>query len=618
MANTLDSEWNVFLNSLEENNYREEKKYFEAIKSVSDITLDMIDKLKERENINKSIEIIVNFIEKHKDYYELSKIEGFRINDGNITGRDFYYYIADQQIKATVYYARYLNFIVSCKITSEREKKIRERLQMICKKLCVQQNCFENRVDDICNCLIKCIESNSIPLSEISEKELVIDDLKNIRIELLQYLEECNLSTNVAYKMYMMLNNMMHEIRFFGAAYQYLWHWKYQCKTLYRSGSLESSKDDKRDELIPIYNFMKNMFEECISHMNSPSQIRHSFSENLLIDVYKYLILKKGKSENYNIKNENGLNITSESIKNESEVDFYVIKDASINSIFVNKQSQDFYSCIQNNKEILANCAYSVEVYPQDFCGEKNDKGTVKGMRDTLLPLYFASWDISNVSLSRTKVADDKEVITYGTCYENEVEIESDSNILFANGKSGTLFKIHLNKFDIICLLLKIYYKKKKYVEENEKVIYVVKSLVNKIMENMKYNDELKGRFQEFYDGKDEWCQQLVWNKISSNQFTIDVSVKKEYMNQMSDDDKKTIAIASKQLDDIIKYNVEEYLKNRYEEILNKKNTKIDFIMSTMKDNDFNFWLVSQYNEYMVNEEDAEIAMLKYIIFKEA
>lgn len=443
MSNDLERKWSNFLTSLE-NNHCEEKNYFEAIKYVSDIDSKTIDDEEIREKINGYIETIVQFIGKHKNYYELSNVKGFKKNDGSIRGRDYYYYIADQQIKATVYYARYLNFIEGCEITAERDLDVRVRLQNICDEHGVQLDCSnkDNKVECICKSLVEHIETNDFPAMKTLEKEvleqvdnqsgnfedtdsqvsnlgdngqLTLDELKSIRIELLRYGEEYKISNNIDYRLYMMLNNMMHEIRFWGAAYQYLWHWKSYKKTLYRSGLLEKKdaekKQDKNDD-IAVHKFMKDMFQECIDHMNSPSLSRHSFSENLLIDVYKYLILEK---EEHNalikIKDENGLCIVCKSIKNEKEVEFHIIKGASINSIFVDGSDQDFSTFIQNNK-IPVDYGYTVEIYPQELQGETNDKGTIKGMRDTLLPLYFKSWGI-DASLSRTKVADDKEVITY-------------------------------------------------------------------------------------------------------------------------------------------------------------------------------------------------------------
>ena len=641
MSNDLERKWSNFLTSLE-NNHCEEKNYFEAIKYVSDIDSKTIDDEEIREKINGYIETIVQFIGKHKNYYELSNVKGFKKNDGSIRGRDYYYYIADQQIKATVYYARYLNFIEGCEITAERDLDVRVRLQNICDEHGVQLDCSnkDNKVECICKSLVEHIETNDFPAMKTLEKEvleqvdnqsgnfedtdsqvsnlgdngqLTLDELKSIRIELLRYGEEYKISNNIDYRLYMMLNNMMHEIRFWGAAYQYLWHWKSYKKTLYRSGLLEKKdaekKQDKNDD-IAVHKFMKDMFQECIDHMNSPSLSRHSFSENLLIDVYKYLILEK---EEHNalikIKDENGLCIVCKSIKNEKEVEFHIIKGASINSIFVDGSDQDFSTFIQNNK-IRVDYGYTVEIYPQELQGETNDKGTIKGMRDTLLPLYFKSWGI-DASLSRTKVADDKEVITYGKCYSDSVKLDAENKSSFIEKKDGTLFSMNLKKDDIIKLLLLLYQKKKDSDE-------AIKILVGKIVNGMNYNPGLKGKFKSFYEGADIWRQQLIWNKNDGAPFKIDINVNKDYLDQMSVDARKDLKSASDTIINKVRESISDFLTNRYAYILAEDNTKIEFIMSTIEYKDFNFWLVSQYNEYMVNIEDPEIAMLKYIVFKEA
>lgn len=87
MSNDLERKWSNFLTSLE-NNHCEEKNYFEAIKYVSDIDSKTIDDEEIREKINGYIETIVQFIGKHKNYYELSNVKGFKKNDGSIRGRN--------------------------------------------------------------------------------------------------------------------------------------------------------------------------------------------------------------------------------------------------------------------------------------------------------------------------------------------------------------------------------------------------------------------------------------------------------------------------------------------------------------------------------------------------
>jgi len=134
----------------------------------------------------------------------------------------------------------------------------------------------------------------------------------------------------------------------------------------------------------------------------------------------------------------------------------------------------------------------------------------------------------------------------------------------------------------------------------------------------MNYNPGLKGKFKSFYEGADIWRQQLIWNKSDGAPFKIDINVNKDYLDQMSVDARKDLKSASDTIIDKVRESISDFLTNRYAYILAEDNTKIEFIMSTIEYKDFNFWLVSQYNEYMVNIEDPEIAMLKYIVFKEA
>lgn len=113
----VEEKWDIFLENLDDSIDfdKELKGYLRAIKKVSQIKAEDIDKTKKRTEINKDLEIIVDFIEKYKeDYYEIGLIKGFKMNDNNgekIEGRDYYYYIADQKMKASVYYVRYRNYI---------------------------------------------------------------------------------------------------------------------------------------------------------------------------------------------------------------------------------------------------------------------------------------------------------------------------------------------------------------------------------------------------------------------------------------------------------------------------------------------------------------------------
>lgn len=120
--------WEDFLCELNENDEfdRELKKYLNAIKYISEINIDSIDN--DKDSIFKNLEILGEFINKFKtDYYEIGMIRGFANNIDEIKkldGRDYYYFMADKKMKASVYYMRYLNFIY--RTWSLEEQKIDE------------------------------------------------------------------------------------------------------------------------------------------------------------------------------------------------------------------------------------------------------------------------------------------------------------------------------------------------------------------------------------------------------------------------------------------------------------------------------------------------------------
>lgn len=622
-TNTVEEKWKSFIDSMKEDKYQGVKNYFEAIKYISDIDIDKIDNPEIRNEIDEKIGIIEEFINTNKAYYELGNIKGFEVK--KITGRDYYYYIADQHIKATVYYARYLNFINNCEIQEKHKKEVIDKLDRYYQVFLNEEGFKNESVEKGCEKIIEAIEGKTIEFEKIIEaierktiefengnKENINDLLETKRIELIRYMEEWKLANNLDYKIYMMLNNMMREVRFFGAAYQYLWHWNQHKTTLYRSGSLDVVSKEEAQQSLEKKDILKNMFSACVDHMNSPSKPSkklYSFSENLLLDIYKYLILKQTENNTIVIYNENGLRITCNAITNTASEEFHIIKDASINSIFVEGKIYSFYEYIINSEIPKSDIAYSVEMYPQDLLGERNEKGTVKGMRDKLLPVYFASWGI-DVSLSRTKVADDKEVITYGECYTEKVTIDSNS-LDFTSSSEGTLFTISLYKEDIIYLLLKIYEKK-----ENAKDDEIVEKIVDSIWTTLIYCESLKGKFTKFYEkSESSWKQTLIYKK--ENSFKIEINANRDYLDSInkSNSDEKT---ARETMKKDIEEHVREYLKLRYKGILNSNSVKGNFILSTIGDNEFKFWSVSQYNKYKAEQEDSELAMLKYIIFKEA
>ena len=651
--------WDNFIKELEKKHdeehndfYLEVRDYFDAIKAVSCITADDIDdqnkKDETRNKIESNIETIVDFLNSHKDYYELANIKGFKKSEKKIKGRDYYFYIADQQMKATVYYARYLNFINECKTLSDKDKKdVNDKIDQYSKLLGIkneenEKNGKKEDVPEKCSNIITVIEEK-IYFNDIKKlRELVLvykkpfdsneeideeklnDSLKNIQNELLRYAEEWKIANDLNYKIYMMLNNMLREIRFFGAAFQYLWHWNKHKKNLYRSGTMEKQEEEEPiNSVSPKKEKLSKMFKDCIGHMNQPSEKRHtfSFSENLLLDIYKYLVLKKPEKET-NINLDNGLSMSC-TIENDKKEYFYIIKNASVNSIYLVDGTEDIsfydYAIKEGDSDIAG---YLVELFPQQgFEGEKNSKGTVKGMRDSFLPAYFDSWDIDvHAQFSKTKVADDKEVITYGKCYDKQEDF--DENIDFEQSDDGTLFKMELTKNDILRLLLNIYTKRKKKDSPEEAAEEIARKIGDRMYD--KYTQNWK-KFSSFFgEGTDEeWQENFRIGCVRENEFEIKIKADSDYKNyisskvltkeqgQSSDIDKADVMIGE------IKSKIESYFKKRYSEDI-KNSKKADFIIKTLSDEELNFNLISHYSEYMPDQEDSEITMLKRIIFKEA
>ena len=237
--------WTIFLNKLNDNDEFDKnlKKYLEAIKCVSEISVKRIDLLEEREKINEYLNCIVKFIKSYSEkYYEIGLIKGFKINEKlpngewKIDGRDYYYYIADQKMKASVYYVRYLNFIDN-HMNMEKEANY-EIQEYICK--------IKNMINSNTDISVENIISVLDELIEVSEENLklrqkCIDCIGRIRANDVEYLK------------YMMFNNMMREIKYIGAAYQYLWHWELKTKNLFRFVSYDGKENAIEDDCSKKY-----------------------------------------------------------------------------------------------------------------------------------------------------------------------------------------------------------------------------------------------------------------------------------------------------------------------------------------------------------------------------
>lgn len=607
----LEQIWDEFVNNLNDEGFDGDlREYLNAIKFISAIDILQIDESEYRNDIEKKISKIVQFIDNYKkEYYEISCIKGFKCM-GNINGRDYYYYIADQQVKASVYYVRYLNFLYKSHLDQITIKDIYIK---ICE---FKEKAYENCEITVAQIKKECEEiineiNNGICKLEQEDNENSVLNKEDIKHQCIKYLNEIELSENIEYKKYLMFNNMMREIRFFGAAYQYLWHWKKEKKTLYRCGDLAGQSIEELPKSKQEY--IKKMFNNSINHMNSPSNIRHSFSENLLLDIYKYLILPKQESNQLiytDVFDQDGIEIKSYLLENNKTVEFNIIKEADINSIYMNKEVKSFHEFIIGETPSSYDLPFTVEMYPQSLEGERNDKETTKGMRDTLLPIYFHTWGI-DCSLSKTKVADDKEVITYGRCYKNIEDIDNVKSLEnYEQYDSGTLFTMAFDKEDIMYLLLKINERKNKMIEDIVKIIIEKMSLL-----------KVEGSFDQLYSASIQFCKhKLVFDVNKENKFEMEVTTgSNHFQNGYIDEknEKLSMDTAKKVFVKKVKENTKNYLINRYSNINKNKSLKGDFVLSTMKNDNYNFLLVKQYTEYMVNMEDAEIAMLKHLIFKE-
>lgn len=611
----LEELWEEFIDNLSCEGFDADlKKYLNAIKCLAAIDISNIDNEEYRKNIDSQIDQIVDFIEKHeKNYYEISCSKGFKKNnDKSISGRDYYYYIADQQVKASVYYVRYLNFLERSQLDDMRKNEIIHNLNiyknfLICNKSDDSQKEPVVDIERECENLINIINNTSYTNETSNEDAPLSMDIEDMKHQCIQYLDEIKLSQDIEYKKYMMFNNMMREIRFFGAAYQYLWHWKKEKKTLYRCGNLECEKSE--NPLDSKEEYIKNMFKNCISHMNSPSKSKHSYSENLLLDIYKYLVLPKQEESNKDntcVLTENEISITSCLLKNDNTVVFNIIKEADVNSIFVDAASKSFHDFIVGKNLQRYDLPYTVEMYPQSLCGERNDKGTTKGMRDWLLPAYFNSWGI-DCNFSKTKVADDKEVITYGKCYSEKVNVYENTNCIYKDFNSGTLFSMILDKEDVIYLLLKIFEQKQKKLDD----------IIEAIVRNFSWMDKYQ-TFENCYKSNNEYKIDARFYKDNVTGLLFEVVIKGSHFegNNYLDENNEKISVeaAMKKCKKHIKSKIEACLRERYNNICATEHTKSDFILTTMREDEYCFDLIKKYNEYLIGDE--EITMLKYLIFK--
>ena len=589
--------WKDFLEKLDNDKEfdRELKDYLDAIKAVSEISVGELNSHENREKLST----IENFINKYKDdYYELSLIRGFKVKEG-LDEKDYRYYIADQKMKASVYYVRYLNFISKNYSNIENTKQLDEHIKQLDEELKKRNKDININKDNI----VQIIDN-------------YMEDTKENRIfrqNCLDCIERLKMG-NINYLKYMLFNNVMKEIRYIGSAYQFLWHWESKKKTIYRAGTIEYNSD----KYINITNqnlLLKNMLSDSVFHMNSPSKCLHSYSENLLLDIYKYLVLER---DNNVVETKEKIYVDNRFIEieitiphNNNSVCFYILKEASINCIFIDGKVmpfQDFAIC--ENIGDLKEFSYSVEVFPQSLYGEKNAKSTTKYLRDIYFPEYFNSLGLDG-NLAKNKIADDKEVITYGKYYQEKITVDSEK-LEFDGYKAGTLFCMTLTKEDVLCLILRVGLKKYKSLD------YIINIILSDNYFGWK-NVVFKADYEENNNSTFTCnCHQknAIWN---ANTYNAQIIVNNEYFNEFVDKNGERLSLdkAEEKMKEEIKKYLFEYLYNRYNSVIEDDKNKVEFILSTVTEDDYDFGLVSQYNEYMKDTEDHEIAILKEIIFKE-
>lgn len=594
--------WDTFLERLEDGNEfdKQLKEYLSAIKYVSEIKEEKIDDDIVRNEINEKIRLIVKFIEQYgEDYYEIGLIKGFKINKKSnfeqweIDGRDYYYYIADQKIKASVYYVRYLNFINRYFSGNENaEKYLETRILQI-------QSGLDNLKKSI-----KVTKDNVIGIIDDEMEET--DENKKLREECIECINQIK-TKDINYLKYMLFNNMMREMRYLGAAYQYLWHWEIKNKNLFRYVSYEG-KTLSIESGCTKKKFLQKMFSDVICHMNNSGGELCSYSEDPYVDIFKYLKIWKCNNDEYIDINSSDLDIKIEikDLKNDNKANFEIIKGININTIFRDGKSKSFYEFVQDGISLSneENLAYAVELYPSLSEQGKNSKETTKNIKN-LLTLYLETWaDEGNLEGLRSYVADDKEVVTYGKIEKKEVEINGNIPTQFLDGYK---YKMSFGKNELIYLLLKI---------RNTDIDEIVKRI----------KVELNMQGKEFWFG-----QALKHENVETCTFTghifmwitdkkeIRIPIKSTVKPSITECDKKefTIEGCKRKIKENVEVQIQEFFKHRYESILDEKHDIADCVLNFINSGKHKCpTYISEYNEYDPGKGDEEISILKYLIFK--
>lgn len=526
--------WNDFLISLKNAGDKETADFLAAMKQISEITVKDLEHDEKRSAIDSQIKIITDYKNKYGDrLYELGRMRGFRTNgERAISGGDYYYYIADQKMKAAVYYARFLNIL------------------------------------------------------------------------------ENNQNMEIAYIKYLMLNNMMREVRFFGASYQYLWHWEKKQAHLFRNvSSTEPSIDGLKADGIKV--FFEAMFNMVIDQMNKSRENTFSYSTDPFIDIFKYLKIKKSDSEvEYS---SDGIKLFISDITNDSTAKFEIITNAEINSVFYDSNAYDYYSFIQKQDKLFAperEYPFAVELYPALPEKEKNEKGTTTDIKD-LIYNYLKSWnrsEIAKLENNRLKhigswVADDKEVVTCGTIVTNKVKVSAGS---IPTVKDKTSYHMELSKEDVIYLMLKLMKADQNITESFD---FEFESQLKQCIS--KWIKKVKGATADGSQPDDFLCDSKI---IIDKELKITVSSidPKPVSNNTGTIDECVKAVSNK----IIKI-IKEYFTNRYKSILESEHKVADFILDFISQKRYKCPdYIYEYNEFSRNSNDTELVLLKKILFK--
>lgn len=546
------------------------KGYLRAIKYVSEIEAEKIDEVV-KEEIESHLQAIVEFIDIYgKDYYEIGRIKGFKSNKDDMngwirSGRDYYYYIADQKMKASVYYIRYLNFLdkTSDKVYLENLNKKMET---------------EGCGDVFCG--------------EINENKL----------------------SDQNYLKYMLFNNMMREIAYYGGAFQYLWHWDYKTNiNLFRCHvEIESAPHDDRESVNALkeksytskQEFLKIMFNSIVDHMNHPTHLLRSYSQDPYIDIYKYLNLGKETGDKWDVVNVGQIAKINIAVKNAKGVIFEIVKNAKINSIRRNAdQTKDFYTFVQDGNEVKIGeeLSFTAELYADLPATDKNEKGTSRNIKPKLKS-YFSTW-IEDSKQIMSLVADDKEVVVYGTIEDSYIRVQQgDSNVresLLMDESAAKIkrYGIKIDKEALLYLLLKI----------------------NEDINNVKFDYKIKRDSLKKRASDAKWECKVTMGDLDDAFIDVEAELldEEQLFKGLEDGKKQSEMERKKVILQFLKKQINAFFENRYAGILGRKNYSAELILEFMKRNSYECpGYISTYNLYEIGGLDPEIILLKEEIFK--